>query len=99
MRRREKKRGGKKEKTGKKENTDENSGPYIIASSRPPERRPLERHTLVTIGQNRIHNSCYIIAVVCVLVVVVYSLARMWLALHSRPVFRDGFLPAYTMWC
>ena len=34
-------------KTGKKEeNTDENSGHYVIASSRPPERRPLERRTL-----------------------------------------------------
>ena len=22
-----------------------------------------------------------------------------WLVLHSRPVFRDGFLLAYTMWC
>ena len=22
-----------------------------------------------------------------------------WLALHSRPVFRDGFLLAYNMWC
>ena len=45
-----KKRGGKKQKTGKtgkkKENTDENSGHYVIASSRPPERRPLERRTL-----------------------------------------------------
>ena len=28
---------------------DENSGHYVIASSRPPERRPLERHTLVPI--------------------------------------------------
>ena len=36
-----KKRGGKK-----KEKTDENSGHYVIASSRPPERRPLERRTL-----------------------------------------------------
>ena len=35
-------------KTGKKkrEKTDENSGHYVIASSRPPERRPLERRTL-----------------------------------------------------
>ena len=32
-----KKRGGK---------MDENSGHYVIASSRPPERRPLERRTL-----------------------------------------------------
>ena len=44
-----KKRGKKKngKKTGKKrEKTDENSGHYVIASSRPPERRPLERRTL-----------------------------------------------------
>ena len=43
---------GKKngKKTGKKkENTDENSGHYVIASSRPPERRPLERRTLAPI--------------------------------------------------
>ena len=38
-----KKNGGKKRK---KEKTDENSGHYVIASSRPPERRPLERRTL-----------------------------------------------------
>ena len=39
---------GKKEK--KKENTDENSGHYVIASSRPPERRtlaPIVRETFV----------------------------------------------------
>ena len=30
-----------------KEMTDENSGHYVIASSRPPERRMLERRTLV----------------------------------------------------
>ena len=46
---REKKKNGKK--TGKKkENTDENSGHYVIASSRPPERRPLERRTLAPIS-------------------------------------------------
>ena len=39
------KTGGKK----RKENTDENSGHYVIASSRPPERRPLERRTLAPI--------------------------------------------------
>ena len=33
----------------KKEKTDENSGHYVIASSRPHENRPLERHTLVPI--------------------------------------------------
>ena len=43
-----KKRG---EKTGKKkENADENSGHYVIASSRPPERRSLVRHTLAQIA-------------------------------------------------
>ena len=36
-----------KKRGGKKENTDENSGHYVIASSRPPERRPLERRPLV----------------------------------------------------
>ena len=40
-----KKNGG--EKTGKKrEKTDENSGHYVIASSRPPDRRLLERRML-----------------------------------------------------
>ena len=43
--------GGKKrgEKNGgkKREKTDENSGHYVIASSRPPEHRLLERRTLV----------------------------------------------------
>merc|ERR1719312_1078638 len=38
--------GEKNEKKKKKENTDENSGHYVVASSRPPERRPLERRTL-----------------------------------------------------
>ena len=42
--------GGKK--TGeKKEKTDDYSGHYVIASSQPLERRPLERRTLVPIGQ------------------------------------------------
>ena len=44
--------GKKREKRGKKkkrEKTDENSGHYVIASSRPPERRPLERRTLAPI--------------------------------------------------
>ena len=47
----EKKRGKKRgeKRGGKKENTDENSGHYVIASSRPPERRPLERRTLAPI--------------------------------------------------
>ena len=46
------KKNGKKtgKKTGKKrEKTDGNSGHYVIASSRPPERRPLERRTLAPI--------------------------------------------------
>ena len=39
--------GEKKEvKTGEKK-TNENSGHYVIASSQPPERRLLERRTLV----------------------------------------------------
>ena len=37
---------GEKKNGKKKENTDENSGHYVVASSRPPERRPLERRTL-----------------------------------------------------
>ena len=46
-----KKKNGKKtgKKKKKKENTDENSGHYVIASSRPPERRPLERRMLAPI--------------------------------------------------
>ena len=47
----EKKRGEKngKKKRGKKEKTDGNSGHYVVASSRPPECRPLERRTLAPI--------------------------------------------------
>ena len=37
---------GKKKPGKKRENTDENSCHYVIASSQPPERRPLERRTL-----------------------------------------------------
>ena len=37
----------KTEKKGEK--TDDYSGNYVIASSRLPERQPLERHTLVPI--------------------------------------------------
>ena len=44
---REKNGGGKRGKKG--ERTDDYSGHYVIASSRPPERRPLERHLLVPI--------------------------------------------------
>ena len=50
----EKKRGGKKrekKEEKKREKTDENSGHYVIASSRPPERRPLECRTLAPIGK------------------------------------------------
>ena len=43
-RNRKKKNGGKK-----RENIDDYSGHYVIASSRPPERRPLERRPLVPI--------------------------------------------------
>ena len=38
--------GKKNWKEKRKEKTDENSGHYVIASSRPPERQPLERRTL-----------------------------------------------------
>ena len=41
---------------GEKEKTDENSGHYVIASSWPPERRPLERCTLLPIPFFEIHN-------------------------------------------
>ena len=40
------KTGGKKKNGEIKEKTNENSGHYVIASSRPPEHRPLERRTL-----------------------------------------------------
>ena len=39
--------GEKKGGNGEGGDDDENSGHYVIASSRPPERRPLERRTLV----------------------------------------------------
>ena len=39
-------RKGRDGETGKREKTDYYSGHYVIASSRPPERRPLERRTL-----------------------------------------------------
>ena len=44
-------RDGEKKKNGEKkeEKTNENSGHYVIASSRAPERRPLERRTLAPI--------------------------------------------------
>ena len=44
------KKTGKKKREKKREKTDGNSGHYVIASSRPPERRPLERRTLAPIG-------------------------------------------------
>ena len=40
---------GKKNGGEKDEKNDENSGHYVIASRRLPERRPLERLTLVPI--------------------------------------------------
>ena len=44
--------GGKKQEIGEeKEKNDENSGHYVIASSRPPECRQLELRTLVPIYQ------------------------------------------------
>ena len=51
-------RDGEEKKTGGKkgENTDDYSGHYVIASSRPPERRPLERGTLVP---TPVHNYCW----------------------------------------
>ena len=43
-------RDGEEEKTGKKgEKTDDYRSHYVIASSRPPKRRPLERRPLVPI--------------------------------------------------
>ena len=36
-------------RSGQKETADENSGHYVIASSRPPKRQPLERRPLVPI--------------------------------------------------
>ena len=49
-------RGGKngRKNVKKEEKNDENSGHYVIVSSRRPERRPLERRTLVPIRQNEI---------------------------------------------
>ena len=37
----------KEKKAGEEEKTDENIGHYVVASSRQPERRPLEHRTLV----------------------------------------------------
>ena len=41
---------GEKKQGGGREKTDDYSGHYAIASSRPPERRPQERRTLVPIN-------------------------------------------------
>ena len=41
-----KEKNGEKKRGKKREKTDDYSGHYIIASSRLPERRPLERRTL-----------------------------------------------------
>ena len=38
-------------KNKKREKTDDYSGHYVIARSRPPERRPLERRTLAPITE------------------------------------------------
>ena len=50
--RKEKKRKKKKEK--RKEKNGVFSGHYVIASRRPPKRRPLERRTLVPICRAKI---------------------------------------------
>ena len=46
-------------KRGEKKKTDENSGHYVIASSRPPERRPLERRTLAPIKLFGLHSNFF----------------------------------------
>ena len=47
-----------KKKEKEKEKTDENSGYYVIASSRPPERQPLEHRTLAPIlNQSQLYKS------------------------------------------
>ena len=56
----EKKTEKKTEESGEK--TDENGCRYVIASSRRPERRPLERRTLVPIGIIRMKNNFILIA-------------------------------------
>ena len=43
---------GEEKQGEKKAKTDENSGHYVIASSRPFERRPLKRRTLVPKSKN-----------------------------------------------
>ena len=43
---------GKNKGGGHQEKTDDYSGHYVIAGSRPPERRPLERRMLVPKGKS-----------------------------------------------
>ena len=59
----EKKTGKKTGKKKREENTNENSGHYVIASSRPPERLPLDRRTLAPI--HRINGLRHMIQEVC----------------------------------
>ena len=50
------KKNGEKNGGEKKEKTDENSGHYVIASSRPPERRPLQRRPLPKYCKKQLYN-------------------------------------------
>ena len=61
----------KREKKRKKEKTNENSGHYVIASSQPPERPPLERRTLVPFLEYLIEN--VLIFLMSVFVLILYS--------------------------
>ena len=73
--------GKKREKTGKKkENTDENSGLYVIASSRPPDRRPLERRTLEVILDVNLYRLCFVNKIQTFRVFILYILVKkkMW---------------------
>ena len=47
------------EKKRKKEKTDDYRAHNVITSSRPPERWPLERHTLVPIFWHKKHSEIY----------------------------------------
>ena len=51
-RKKNRKKNGEKNGKEKEEKTDENSGHYVVASSRPHERRPLERRTLAPKANN-----------------------------------------------
>ena len=44
----------------KQEKNDDNSGLYVIASSRPPDRRPLERRTLEVILDVNLYRFCFV---------------------------------------